>query len=419
MKKYFILFIILNISTTAQNNVTVEEVVQEVNQSSIMNYIRQLENFGTRFCLAPNRFEVANWIKSEFLNMGFENVVLDTFVMNTTAIPHPRFGTIPDTTTLQVNVVATLRGTETPERIFIIGGHYDSFNDQGNLFAVAPGADDNASGTTCVLESARAVMEKGYMPKSTLVFIAFAAEELGYFSDLMGSEHYAYDAADRGDDIKFVINNDMIGFSDHMLNQSSVYVGPTENFAEIDQVISICSNYGSIIFVGDGYNGADLRGFAEMGYNGVYFEEGDFGIQSYLNYHKRTDISTNIDSAFITEVIKGVTGLLLSMDDVITSNNTEVQVLNDFVLEQNYPNPFNPCTTIQYRLSQNTKVVLKIYDTMGAEIKVLVNEYQPAGLHSIIWDGKDEARYNVSTGIYFYQIQSSTSIMTKKMILLK
>jgi len=424
MRKIFTLILILNISITAQNNVTVEEVVQEVNQSSIMNYIRQLENFGTRFCLAPNRFEIANWIKSEFQSMGFESVVLDTFVMNTQELPHPVLGPIADTTTLQVNVVATFPGIETPERIFIIGGHYDSFCDNDNLFIVAPGADDNASGTACVLESARAVMEKGYLPKSTLVFIAFGAEELGYFSDLMGSEHYAYEAAARGDDIKLVINNDMIGFNTRPFNQASVNVGPTENFTKIDDVISICETYGSINFVGDGYCGADLWGFTEMGYDGIYFEESDFMIQFYLNYHKDTDISANIDSAFITEVIKGATGVLLSMEDVISSKNTEVYLPDEIALGQNYPNPFNPSTKINYSIPQRSKVLLKVYDVLGNKVAALVDEVKPSGEYQVEFSaiggsasGGDA--WNLSSGIYFYKLIAGSFVETKKMILLK
>ena len=176
-----------------------------------MNYIRHLESFGTRFMLTDKRFEAAEWIKSEFESMGFTQVELDSFTCTTRGFTVPISNRQIDTTTIQVNVVATLPGTETSDDYYIIGGHYDDFCDNDNLFLTAPGADDNASGTTCVLESARAIMETGYQPKSTLVFIAFAAEELG-LRGMMGSRHYALEAAERGDNIKLVINNDMIGF---------------------------------------------------------------------------------------------------------------------------------------------------------------------------------------------------------------
>ncbi len=87
---------------------------------------------------------------------------------------------------------------------------------------------------------------------------------------------------------------------------------------------------------------------------------------------------------------------------------------NQFTLHQNYPNPFNPSTTISYDLPTNDFVSLKIYDVLGNEITTLVKEEQPAGYHKINFDASA-----LSSGMYFYTLQSGNKILTNKMILIK
>ena len=90
-----------------------------------------------------------------------------------------------------------------------------------------------------------------------------------------------------------------------------------------------------------------------------------------------------------------------------------------FSLQQNFPNPFNPSTTINYDLQENTRVVLKIYNLIGHEIRTLVHEQQSAGFKSVVWDGKDNHGQIVTTGIYVYQLQASDKRDKKKMLFLK
>lgn len=91
----------------------------------------------------------------------------------------------------------------------------------------------------------------------------------------------------------------------------------------------------------------------------------------------------------------------------------------NFNLYQNYPNPFNPTTTIEYELNEFENVELKIYDSLGALVKVLVNQKQQKGKFKVIWDGRDERNSIVSTGVYLYELIVGNNPTTKKMILLK
>jgi N-acetylneuraminic acid mutarotase len=85
-----------------------------------------------------------------------------------------------------------------------------------------------------------------------------------------------------------------------------------------------------------------------------------------------------------------------------------------FALEQNYPNPFNPTTTISYQLPVASQVSLKVYDVLGREVMTLVNGKQEAGVYNLSLNGA-----TLSSGIYFYRLQSGNFVSTKKMMLVK
>jgi FG-GAP repeat/Secretion system C-terminal sorting domain len=87
---------------------------------------------------------------------------------------------------------------------------------------------------------------------------------------------------------------------------------------------------------------------------------------------------------------------------------------NSFILYQNYPNPFNPSTIINYSIPNQSNVILKVYNTLGSEIMTLVSKQQPQGYYKIEFNGSE-----LTSGIYFYRLQSGKYAETKKMIILK
>lgn len=94
--------------------------------------------------------------------------------------------------------------------------------------------------------------------------------------------------------------------------------------------------------------------------------------------------------------------------------------LHVFALSQNYPNPFNPTTTIPYSLPATGHLSLTIYDMLGRDVRMLVNEVQSAGIHYIQWDGKNANGQTVCSGIYYYRLKTRDDhIKTKKMMLLR
>ncbi|RMH73087.1 MAG: T9SS C-terminal target domain-containing protein, partial [Gemmatimonadetes bacterium] len=86
----------------------------------------------------------------------------------------------------------------------------------------------------------------------------------------------------------------------------------------------------------------------------------------------------------------------------------------------NYPNPFNPKTTIQYELPQKSLISLKIYDVSGRLVKILIEGEKKAGIHTVLWDGKNEYNQDMTSGIYFCRLESTIfSGETKQMVLLR
>jgi hypothetical protein len=87
-----------------------------------------------------------------------------------------------------------------------------------------------------------------------------------------------------------------------------------------------------------------------------------------------------------------------------------------YALLQNYPNPFNPSTVIKYSIEKAGKVSLKVYDMLGREVSTLVDDNQAIGTYSVTFN---TAEQNLSSGVYFYRLESGSFVATHKLVLLK
>lgn len=181
----------------------------EVSPQRIEADIRKLVSFGTRNTLSeqnnPTRGIGAarDWIYSEFEKIsaacgGCLTVEKQTFLQ-------PKANRIPEPTTL-TNVLATLKGTTDPDRIYVVSGHYDSMcTSPTDAKCDAPGANDDASGTAAVIELARVMSKRKF--DATIVFMAVAGEEQG----LLGAAYFAEQARQKQMNIEAMITNDIIG----------------------------------------------------------------------------------------------------------------------------------------------------------------------------------------------------------------
>jgi len=106
-------------------------------------------------------------------------------------------------------------------------------------------------------------------------------------------------------------------------------------------------------------------------------------------------------------------------DDWGLSPAKEATVPEKYSLEQNYPNPFNPETEIRFQLPEASQVVVRIFNTLGQEIRTLTDREYESGFHTIRWDSKDNKGNAMSSGIYLYQLQTGSFSEIRKMTLLR
>lgn len=251
----------------------VRRATDSVSIERLYGYQKALFDFGSKHVTRPGNLPARRWLHDTFRSFGYA----------------PEFQEFtPRNAPLTANVVATLRGTEHPELVYVVGSHFDSR-------AEGPGADDNSSGTSMLLETAR-VLARHPLP-ATVVFVAFTGEEAG----LLGSREFARVAKAANWKVVGAMNNDMMGWSnDQRLDNTIRYANPG---------------------IRDVQHGAAL-GFSRLvTYDAVYYKNtdahalydawgdviGGFGSYPVLgnpHYHQPHDVLETINQELVTETTR-------------------------------------------------------------------------------------------------------------------
>ena len=108
------------------------------------------------------------------------------------------------------------------------------------------------------------------------------------------------------------------------------------------------------------------------------------------------------------DLVQGIGSLVVGL------GNNNGLVADKFGIAQNYPNPFNPSTTINYNMAKTGNVKISVYDVLGNEVATLVNDNKIAGTHQVVFNAS-----NLSSGIYFYKMQTGDFTQVKRMTLMK
>lgn len=272
----------------------ISSMVNEINADSLRAHVNWLEAMGTRFALADNHRSVAVRIRNKFRSMGYYSARLDSFFITRTYrnVTYSQW---------QYNVLALLEGSDHPDSLCIMGGHFDDIVGTGaDPFLNAPGAHDNASGTAATLEVARVMKKTGFEPGKSIMFIAFGAEELGLF----GSHDFSTDPGEFRDKIAFMLNNDMIAYapdSNHAAWQVNILDYPNSiglrSYAE-----RLILKYTDLSYINDNqYNKqSDSYPFALRGYKALFFSS----VKSDPFYHTINDTGSNLNFEYCREVTK-------------------------------------------------------------------------------------------------------------------
>jgi hypothetical protein len=272
----------------------------EINADSIEFLVNWMQGMGTRFALAENQRSVADRIRERFRMIGYLDAEIDSFIVTKTynGTRYQRW---------EYNVIASLEGSIYPDSVSIMGGHYDNIVMAGDPFLNAPGANDNASGVAAALEIARVMKKKNYLPDGTIRFIAFASEELG----LYGSFDYAGKAKVTSENIKVMLNNDMIAYQP--LNDKSAWIVNIidyENSGSLrKKAETLCSRFTLLKYKNDNkYNRqSDSYPFSVNGYKSLFF----FSDIIDPEYHTLNDVASNCNFEYCREIVKLNCALLI------------------------------------------------------------------------------------------------------------
>lgn len=309
------------------------------------------------------------------------------------------------------NVVATKPGTLSDEQV-IICGHYDSTSEIP--YDLAPGADDNASGCSAVLEAARVMAAHHY--RKTIKFIVFSGHEQGIY----GSTEYAGDARRAGDVITAALNFDMIGYRDSVPEDIDLLCNPASEWLT-DFTIDCANTYvpglGTTKRIDvHGTFWSDHVSFYSAGYCAQMANE---DIPNYNpNVHRSSDTLGYLTQSFATDVAKLGVATLAELAEPDTSAGTGWQDEGVTVVSS-YPNPFSAATTISFMLRREGRVEVSVFDVKGRLVRSLVQGTMAPGLHEIAWDRKDRRSSPVSPGVYFARVKTSQSEGNVKVVVLQ
>ncbi len=258
----------------------IAQMVAEVSSTKLADAIAGLEGFHTRYASLPSCTAAGTWLLDSVTGFGLA-AERDPF-------------TFSGYTTH--NIVATLPGRTWPDQAVIVSAHYDSYS--SDAARLAPGADDDASGTAVVMELARVMRSRSF--DYTIKFIAFSAEEYG----LLGSKHYAQSARAAGERIVAVVNLDMVGYTTRTPEDLDLMVDAQAEWLA-DVFVAAGSTYAALPtakFIGSSYNRTDHAPFRDQGYSAMSGIE-DVNVPNPY-YHKTTDTLSTLNRDFMTSVAR-------------------------------------------------------------------------------------------------------------------
>jgi photosystem II stability/assembly factor-like uncharacterized protein len=309
------------------------------------------------------------------------------------------------------NVVAERQGYERPDEIVIIGGHYDSAS--VDPFYLAPGAEDNASGTACAMAAARAFRNVPF--KRSVRYIAFGDEEFG----LTGSRAYAAHCADEGQKIVAVLNADMVSYDEENGARDDLTVGFGDHGGWLFDYLTVVGGlYGNRLIYDPGRGPiSDDRSFDDVGYSAIGVIEGGVGVgggMEYPWYHTTEDTVDKLHPAFGVRFVRDYAAVLAHLagvgDNLFESpapGGGTVPFARPFAV---YPNPYRYgiITGGVHFVGLQTPATVELYDLAGRR---LAREEVAAGSDEFVWRPTASA---VAPGVYLYRVEGQGQTETGK-----
>ncbi|MFC1659952.1 M20/M25/M40 family metallo-hydrolase [Gemmatimonadota bacterium] len=259
----------------------VQGAVDRISTPQIFEHEEALFQFGSKYITEPGNRLALDYLAEVLRTYGYE----------------PELQWFEPRGTRTANVVATLRGTDSPEVVYAVSAHFDSNRR-------SPGADDNTSGTVGLLEAAR-VLADHPLP-ATVQFAFFTGEEAG----LLGSREYVRRAVESGTTLVGALNNDMVGFAeDHRLDNTIRYSN-----AGIRDLQHAAAIHFSDLVTHDAkyYKSTDAAAYYDA-YGDIVGGIGSYPILASPHYHQVHDILETVNHQLVAEVAKVTTASVMLM----------------------------------------------------------------------------------------------------------
>jgi hypothetical protein len=166
------------------------------------------------------------------------------------------------------------------------------------------------------------------------------------------------------------------------------------------------------------FAGSSAASYPTQGTGGVYLSTNNGASwikknQGFFNEDMRVS-SLLIANGYIFAGCSWRSPFRCSLSEIIGVQNISTKIPSVYSLSQNYPNPFNPTTVINFQLPGNNYVTLKVFDLMGREVQILVNESLKPGAYEVSFDGS-----HLTSGVYFYRLTTDNYTETKQMVLVR
>jgi len=364
----------------------VDAIVSLVSTSNLTATVQALQDFQTRHTNTSGCRMAGDYLLGAFTALGLENVGFEVFG----ALPGSR------------NVVGQKTGATFPDDILIICAHYDSTS--SSAATLAPGADDNASGTAAVVEAARILAT---VPLDfTVRFIAFSGEEQG----LYGSRAHASGAFSRGERIVGVINLDMIAYSSVLPESMEIYVNGFSDWLGA-RLLDASSSYGGpagIKRIDPSMVYSDHSPFWDNGYAALLAIEADFNPY----YHQTSDTLDKLNPGYFTHVTRASLGLLAELAQPLREGypRAPLGLVTDIVV---YNSLFSSLKTLRLRWSpQSDAAGYNVYRSNMSHLDYLKLNTSPLSAPSFS-DADirlDETYYYVVTAVGTAGLESNRSV---------
>eukprot|EP01064_Diplonema_japonicum_P010038 TRINITY_DN17403_c0_g1_i1.p1 TRINITY_DN17403_c0_g1~~TRINITY_DN17403_c0_g1_i1.p1 ORF type:complete len:862 (+),score=216.49 TRINITY_DN17403_c0_g1_i1:51-2636(+) len=292
-----------------RNDPVIAAAVSHVSESELVDFVTKLQSYHTRNSYSTEVAEAGQWIEKQYEAYGF-------------ATETHRFRE-----DMSPNLIATLKGKTNPEKVIVVGAHYDSRSTNSNSKTQrAPGGDDNASGTSALLELARVIFTRKLSFDYTIKLCSFSGEEQG----LLGSAAQARLWKQQGMAIEAMFNADMLGYQ---IPTDPITMGFKDrhiDHALTEQVMRITEDYTGLPTAYSASCCSDYKSFHDEGYVAVGFFENAIAASSYPHYHKSTDLLEYINTEQLQKEVQAIVATVMTyahvvhdkLDDVLPSRDT-------------------------------------------------------------------------------------------------